>query len=404
MIFVSAEELRDINEYRYRAMNRKQEAYNRLYPDKFKGIDQFEWDALECIERLRDYVELPFIDVKEIGDISEARKKIDLKADRTHSSLDTNGNYTISIDTEAAVLFGRDLDRIFGKPWTKNRIEMYAKMGIEYCPYEKSLYSFPFFRKFNICRSELFDFIHKMALWFMVLHEVAHVYAGHLRLKQDVDAGLREMDLDTLRALELHADLMASEFLLKIMDGWGKYYDKRQLILRGSNRYPRITYCDEITLASIAASLALREYQPSLHWDEYSIGMHESYRETHPIIELRIAAVSAYFLNHIQKLGQTAEERNAFTCSYFNAVKQFESFILQNVVSEGHDMVFYKPAELLRTERGKEYFRRVFDCLMNCNVLLSNYTENRIAIEGKWFDYETLPEQSFWDEQSEDFS
>lgn len=399
MIFPGYLELRDINDYRDKAMRRKLCYYEKNYPDRQFGVHQLEFDVLECIERVREFEELPFIDVVEIGDISKARKNSKLKEiPRVSCDIGEHDGYLINYDCETPVKLGRYIDLIFGRPWKEYQIALRAKDGIEYKPYEKSLYEFPLFRKFDVCRVNLSDYIRKIEIWFIGLHELAHIKNGHVKLMADVRAGRKTIDIDTFRALEIHADITAADMLLKIMSSWQKYVGIRQPVPQPNGKNPGVTYCDELMFAALAAYLALRSFLKREMWDEYTIGLHEMDREKHPLTELRMAIVYNVFLQGVIELGENALEKQIFANSLFRAIQQFEEFWFQNHSMDEEEKLYYKPTELLRTEKGKEYYHRLFDKVMGLNDLLKDYTDTLSVVEGQWSDYETLPERMYWAE------
>ncbi len=67
----------------------------------------------------------------------------------------------------------------------------------------------------------------------------------------------------------------------------------------------------------------------------------------------------------------------------------------KNENAEDREKLFYTPPELMRTEKGKEYYQGEFEALMELNDILEKYTETLLKIEGEWIDYQTLPEKIF---------
>lgn len=216
MIFPGYCELSDISDYRDKAMKRKMVYYEEHYPERQFCIQQVEVEVLECIERIRGWERLPFVDVIEVGDISEARRAPKLSP-RVFCEINEHDQYFIYYDCAMPVKLGRYVDLIFGKPWKDYQIALREKEGIDYEPYNKSLYEFPLFSKFNLCRANLSDYIRKITIWFIGLHELAHIKNGHLKLMRDVCAGKIKIDVDTARAIEIHADITAADMLLKII-------------------------------------------------------------------------------------------------------------------------------------------------------------------------------------------
>lgn len=397
MIFPGYYELTDINNYRNKALRRKWDFYKKYYPEKSCGIHQLEYEILECIERIRELEVLPFIDVVEEGDISEARRTAELKEiPRVCCDIGEHNGYLIYYDCEIPVKLGRYIDLMFGRPWKEYQITLHAKDGIEYKPYEKSLYEFSLFSKFDVCRDNLSDYIRKIAIWFIGLHELAHIKNGHVKLMADVNAGRRKIDVDTRRALEIHADITATNMLLKIMSNWQKYVGIRQPVPQLNGKNPGITYCDELMFSALAAYLALRAFLKKEKWDKYTIGVHEMFGERHPITEMRMAIVYNVFLQGVIDLGEDMEEKFIFANNLFQSINQFEEFWFQNHSENEEDKLYYKPTELLRTKEGKEYYHKVNKKVLELDDLLKDYTDKESLVEGQWNDYETLPERLYW--------
>lgn len=131
-------------------------------------------------------------------------------------------------------------------------------------------------------------------------------------------------------------------------------------------------------------------------WDEYTVGLHEMKGEDHPLTELRMAIVYNVFLQGVIELGEGPCESHIFANSLFRAVQQFEEFWFQNHSLNEEDKLYYKLTELLRTEKGKEYYYKIFDKVMGLNNLLKDYIDTLSVVEGQWTDYETLPERMYW--------
>ena len=397
MIFPGHMELFDIADYRERAMHRKMDYYAQHYPEQQFSVNQLEFEILECIERIREKEVLPFVDVIEKNSASDARTSPTVDVPKVWCDFNEYGDYIITYDWNMAVKLGRYVEFIFGKPWTELQISLRKNMGIAYKQYEKSIYDFPAFKKFDACRVNLADYIRKMASWFIGLHELAHIKNGHLYLIRAVNNKKKNISLDTRRALELHADISASVMLLNILTNWQKYVGVPQRIRQDNGKNPGITYCDEIAYAALAAYLALRCCLKHERWDEYTVCTHEFMAEGHPLTELRMAVIYNILLQGLMDLGTNREEKLIFASNFQRMIQQFEDFWFENVAEEGEEQFFYKPTELLRTEAGKQYYHKLFDELIGLGDLLKEYTDHLVVVEGKWMDYETLPERMLWE-------
>lgn len=235
-----------------------------------------------------------------------------------------------------------------------------------------------------------------MAGWFIGLHELGHIVNGHLWLMEEVKAKKKSIDLNTRRALEIHADITSVTLMLQIMNNWKKYVGIRQPVSQLNGKNPGITYCDEITFGALAAYIALRMFLTHEQWDEYTVGCHEMEKETHPLTELRMAIVYNVFLQGIIDLGVSEEVEIIFANSFYQSVQQFEDFMFENQSKADEERLYYKPTELLRTERGKQYYQTIFDSVLKLNDLLEGYSTTQQMLTGQWTDYETLPERMHW--------
>lgn len=396
MIFHSYAELHDINDYRQKSFDRKRD-FCKANTIAFTGAEQIEFELMECFERIYEQdATAPYVLLKETGDPQKSRRTPELKPRVCCDIVDDH--YEIFYDWQMPVFLGRYVNLIFGKPWQDWQISLHEKDGIVYKPYEKSLYDFDAFKKYDVCRTPLEDHIRQMMMWFIGLHEFGHIRNGHLELMQKVKAKEIEIGVDTQRALELHADVTAASYMLGIVSSWQKYVGKTQIIAERNGKYPGITYCDEITMAAVAAYIALRSFLKKSRWDEWTVGLHEMDGEKHPLTELRMAIVYNIFLQGVIDLGTTPTEKMIFANSMYQTIDQLEDFFFQNHSDNEEERLYYKPTELLRTERGKEYFHRIFDSALGLNDLLKDYSESFCRLEGCWSDYDTLPERLYWSE------
>ena len=386
MIFKGHLELIDINKYRDRAVKRKLE----LIPD-FKTIGQYEFEFLECFERLKElYQSFPYVVFNEFDDY------FDYKSTRVFSSI-TDGYYTINYSRGDIGEFRKYTNLIFGKPWDEYRIMREEKEGKIYKPYNPSIYSFPYFKNFDGCRGEIEKYINEMSIWFKTLHEYAHIINGHLAYKSAMLNHEEEYDVDLLRAMELHADMTAVNFMLIIMKEWKKYIGKSQIVKQLNGKDPGISFCDDVVFAAISAYLALRMHLTNSKWDELTIGMHELLQEEHPLTELRMLVVFNSFLYGIKEYGKEYNDEEGFMKTLYNAIAQLEDFFYKNYAKEEEVRELYRPADLLRTDKGKEYYHKMFDKVLSLNSILKDYETVKNIVGGEWLDYETLPEMSFWD-------
>lgn len=395
MIFPGYLELTDINKYRSSAMQRKISHYEEQ-GQKFSGVSSLEFEILEAIERTRVYnPEFPYVEVVEKGDVEGARRSADLSP-RVFCGFMKNRDFGIFYDWQMPVKIGRYVRLIFGEPLEDWQIKLREKDGIKYTPFIHSIYDFPAFRRFNVCRTDLTNYVQKMAGWFIGLHELGHIVNGHLWLMEEVKAKKKSIDLNTRRALEIHADITSVTLMLQIMNNWKKYVGIRQPVSQLNGKNPGITYCDEITFGALAAYIALRMFLTHEQWDEYTVGCHEMEKETHPLTELRMAIVYNVFLQGIIDLGVSEEVEIIFANSFYQSVQQFEDFMFENQSKAEEERLYYKPTELLRTERGKQYYQTIFDSVLKLNDLLEGYSTTQQMLTGQWTDYETLPERMHW--------
>lgn len=395
MIFPGYFELRDINKYRDSAMRRKFSHY-ASQGRKLSGVSSLEFEILEAIERTRDNnPDFPYVDVIELGNAEAARRSADLKP-RVYCDITPNNDYGIFYDWQMPVKIGRYVGLIFGEPLKDWQIKLRQKDGIKYIPYAHSIYEYPAFKRYDVCRTNLTEYVRKMAGWFIGLHELGHIVNGHLHLIKDVNSNKVSIDLNARRALEIHSDITAATLILQIMESWQKYVGIRQPVPQLNGKNPGITYCDEIAFGALASYIALRMFLKHEYWDEYTVGFHEMDRETHPLTELRMAIVYNVFLQGIIDLAESEEEKIVFVNSFYKTIQQFEDFMFANQSNSEKDRLYYKPTELLRTETGKQYYHLLFDSVLSLNNFLKGYSNTQQMLTGEWTDYETLPERMYW--------
>lgn len=395
MIFPGYLELKDINQYRKNAFQRKITYYNN---NKMKctGVQSLEFEILEAIERIRSInCNIPYVEVIEMGKCDLARNTTNLNP-RVYCERWNNDAYAINYNWEMPVKIGRYVGKVFGKNPENWQIKLKEKEGIQYVPFTHSIYEFEEFKRYNVCKSNLSKFIRKMAGWFIGLHELGHIVNGHLQLMEDVKKNKIKLNLNERRALELHADISAATFMLQIMESWQSYVGIRQPVPQLNGKNPGITYCDELAFSALAAYIALRIFLIHERWDEYTINIHEMNCESHPLIELRMAVVYNVFLQGIIDLAENEEEKLAFVTNFYNMIEQFEKFMYANQSETGENNLYYKPTDLLRTEEGKDYYHTIFDSTLKLNELLKGYSITQQTIIGRWVDYNTLPERIYW--------
>lgn len=395
MIFKGMPELSDINDYRNKAMNRKMR-YCEENGIAFKGVGQLEFEIIEALERIYErHGDLPYVMVKEEGDASILRQQAKLNT-RIRSDI-INDCYCIICPWGLPIALGRFTGSVFHNPLGSETLKMMREKGIKFPEYKKSIFEFPAFQRFSVCKADLSNFIRTMTIWFASLHEFGHIANGHNDLKGAINCGDANITPEQRKALEIHADMTAVQMLLEIISSWQKYVGvvRKEVHLNGTN--PGITYCDEISFAALAAYISLRCFLPEEEkkWDEWTIGLHYMDRATHPLVHLRMAIVFNCCLQGLAEIAENETERIIFSQSFVNMVIQFEEFLFQNEGAEERDRFFFSPTELIRTEEGKEYFKGVFDALLELNEILENYTGTLFRIEGEWIEYETFPKEIF---------
>ena len=395
MIFRGMPELTDIMNYKMNAMNRKKQ-FCEENDIRFTGVNQLEFEIREVLERVYSkHKEFPYVNVDEAGDASTARQQAILDT-RIRSNKGKNC-YNIICPWGLPVAIGRYIGSVFHSPLSEGMLNRMKEDGIAFPTYKKSIYEFPAFEMFSVCKVDLSDFIRTMAIWFVSLHEFGHIINGHNDLIEAVNNGDANITPEQRKALEIHADMTAAELLVEIITSWHQFVGiiRQEVHLNGTN--PGITYCDEISFAALAAYLSLRCFLPEdeKRWDEWTIGLHYGDRATHPLIQLRMAIVFNSFLRGLAEIAENETERFVFTQSFVNMVTQFEEFLFQNEGASERDKIFFTPTELIRTEEGKEYFKGVFDALFELNEILENYTGTLCKVDGEWIEYKTFPKEIF---------
>lgn len=391
MIFDGHLALEEKIELRRAAMMRKQ----RMIYDQPLRIGQLEFDALECLERIfQKNPTLPFVEVLELEGKTDSYDQVRIYSERT-----VDGYYKIFLSLNAINRINHYIEEIFGKPWDELRIKVAREQkGINYYCYEKSIYEFPEFEFFSCCKTNVKKFVSEMALWFIVLHEYAHIQNGHLDYIANMKNKGITVPLGTQQALELHADITAASYLLDFLYDAEKYVGVKQIVVQNNGRDPGVAFCDDVAFTTIAAYLALRCFLKADYWDEFTIGIHLGNRESHPLTELRMSVVFNVFLQGIIRHFEGDPHLQSIAIPMVNKVEQFEEFYFKN---KGHKdewvkAIQYNPTQLLRTESGKKYYHEIFENILALNDLLEPYASSLGRIEGEWCDYDTLPERLFW--------
>ena len=395
MIFRGMPELTDINDYRNNAMQRKRR-YCEENEIRFTGVNQLEFEIREALERVYEmHPSFPYVNVEESGDASAARRQAKLDT-RVYSNKGEKC-YNIICPWGLPVAIGRYIGSVFYGPLNVEMLKHMKEDGIDFPIYKKSIYEYPAFKRFSACKKDLTDFIRTIAIWFISLHEFGHIINGHNVLIEAVRYGDANITQEQKKALEIHADITSAELLVEILSSWEKYIGvvRQEVHLNGTN--PGITYCDELSFAALAAYLSLRCFLPEKDkkWDEWTIGLHYSKGATHPLIQLRMAIVFNCFMSGLYKIAEDEIEKRVFLQSFVNMITQFEEFMFQNEGAVERDRLFFTPTELVHTEKGKKYYKGVFDALLELNEILPNYTETLCRIDGEWIDYQTLSNEIF---------
>lgn len=393
MIFDGHLELMERSDLRMAGFQRKQ----KMLGKGCTGAGNIEMEAFECLEHLmQKNPALPFVEIVEIDDDPKEHGN---EEKRTYSEILSDGSFKIYIYVKEIARLRHYIEEIFGKPWSDEKIKlMREQRNVDYYRYEKSIYDLPQFQFFSGCKVNLEAYMERMALWFIILHEYAHVKNGHLRYKQQMNAESTPIPIEVFQALELHADITAASWLLDILFDSEKYIGKRQIVVQSNGKNPGVAYADDIAFMTMAAYLSLRCYLEEKYWDEYSVGIFKGNQKTHPMTELRMSVIYNVFLQGILTHFAGTRHQLGMACSMMQTVSGFEDFYFRNKGREDEwiKRIQYIPTELLRTEAGKQYYHEVFDQVLKLNDLLKPYTNMPSIVEGNWCDYETLPERMFW--------
>lgn len=394
MIFKGDKELTDLIDFRKRALERKREFY-RANNLPFSGINQVESIIREVMERVYEiHPDYPCVEVREDGNLGKSRNKVDLHP-YARSQKWENG-YRIIFHSDMTIYLGRRIGEIFADAEflrKRNNMKGYEpKLKI----YDKPIYNFAAYERYQVCKTELIDFLVEISIWYISLHEYAHIINGHCDLKNDYEADGISLDIEQWRALEIHADLMAAELLFDVLKSWKKYVGVLQIVPQPNGKNPGLSFFEEIVFATVGVYICMRSFVEEEKWDEWSVRMHEMNQKKHPLAELRMAIVSNFFLNKLLDLAESEVEKSSIMNQYFLMITQFEEFYFENIPDRAEDEnpVFYNPTQLIRTEDGKKYFKTIFDTLMSINDLLGKYMVVPTAIEGIWRDYEIIPDVS----------
>lgn len=392
MIFDGHLELMERSDLRWAGFERKQ----KMLGDACKGAGQLEMEVFECLEHLMQKdPSLPYAEIVELDDASDHgdQKK------RTYSEIQRDGRFRIYIYTGEIARLHRYIEEIFGRSWSDEKIEWMKKQrGVEYHRYEKPIYELPQFRFLDGCKVNLEEYVSRMALWFIILHEYAHVKNGHLRYSQVMKQQGKPIAPEVSQALEFHEDIAAASWLLDIIFDSEKYVGQKQIVVQNNGKDPGISYSDNVAFMAIAAYLSLRCYLKEEHWDEWSVGMYRSHCNTHPMTELRMSAVYNVLLQGVLTHFQGNVHRDGIANHMLQIISGFEKFYFNNkgYEDEWTQRIQFIPTEILRTEAGKQYYHEIFEQVLKLNDLLEPYTNTPSIVAGTWCDYETLPERMFW--------
>lgn len=391
MIFKGHIELFDTVNFRERALKRKIAFYEKNQLN-FRGINQIEYNIREVFERVYQiHPDYPYVEFVEEGDLSVSRNKVDLKPNACSEKWEYG--YRITFNTDLAVCLGRHIGEIFEDvDFIKSRNQMKGykpKLTI----YEKTIYSYPAFERYNICKSKIQSYVRNIAMWFIALHEYAHIINGHCDFKEDNKERYENLDLEQKRGFEVHADLMAAELLFEVILSFQKYIGVLQIIPQTNGKNPGLTFFEEMVFATVAVYICLRSFLEKKKWDEWTIKIHEMKGITHPLTEIRMTIISNYLLNKLIDFAANEFEREVLIRDYYYMITQFEKFYYENTSEQKDEYdapFFYNPSELIKTEEGKKYYKELFDSTLKLNELLKDYMIVQSVISGEWKDYRTI--------------
>lgn len=383
MIFNGNKELADIAQYRERAMKRK-------FSHGGTGIDQIEFDALECLERLYKLIpELPEADVIQYD---SKGKPLPGRNRRGHFSIVQDGLGRIYLDFNEIVKTYLYVDELFGEKWSQNRIEhIRNERGFNYKPIDSSIYDYSYFNIYSESKSVISNYISKLTIWFITLHEFSHIACGHLELRNIYkDEGI-ELERRMFEAMEAQADIVAAEYLTLILLETEKYVGVEQIYPNFNKKNPEPTFCDDVSFAAMAAYLALRGTLKYKFWDEHTVGCHESNQPKHPAPELRISIVYNQILNCVQRYCKKNNKQDSLARSVYIMIRQFEDYCFKIYAGrEGLTKINYCTTDFIRSKEGKAYWQETFENIIELNEKLRTKTNTCIGVDGKWMDYETV--------------
>lgn len=383
MIFNGNKELADIAQYRERAVE-------RMLARGGTGIGQIDLEALECLERL--YVIIPELPEADVIRYDSKEKPLSGRTRGGHFSIVNDGIGRICLDDNEIARTDIYVDELFGEKWSKSKIEYVRKTrGFNYNYIENSIYDYSFFSVFGESKSAISKYISKLTIWFVALHEFAHIACGHLELL-DVYAN-EEITLERkmMEAMEAQADIFAAEYLTLILLDTEKYVGVKQIYPNFNKKNPEPTFCDDVSFAAMAAYLALRGTLKDNYWDEYTVGLHKSNPSKHPATELRISIVYNQILNCVQRYCEKNNKQDALLRSVYIMISQFEDYCFKIYADrDGLTKINYCTTDFIRSVEGKAYWQETFENIIELNEKLRTKTTTRIGVDGKWTDYETV--------------
>lgn len=379
MIARTMDEMRETNDLRHEATLR----FLRMLPEEPLSLGVREWECLEVLEyQFQADPTLPYVH------LTVTDRAGGSQCGRREKDGRPTEDYAIRLSRRDMERLDFYVEEIFGRPWSEEK-RAYMQQAHRYRGYEQSLFDCPLFQKYEPCRSDLQDYVTRVGRWFLTLHEYAHIKCGHLNYLDAVRAAGETVDVMTHRAMELHADMVAVEDLLAVLRGWERRVGTMQIVVDRPGR-PSITYFDQVVMAVIAACLSLRCFLKRDTWDTYSIPLHESNRERHPLTEVRMAVVFNQFLAGMCRHYEGQTEANLLAAQAFRTLEEFETFYFANrgeADSPWCQTLQYRPMELIYTAQGRDYYRDLFPRLLSLNELLEPYTYTHTTMSGRWEDY-----------------
>lgn len=372
MLFDSVDAIRQRNELRQRAIDRKLKE-----PEFINNSFDLELEVLERFERLYELnPQVPYFDLKHSNTFPSDMK--------THTGIDLDrGKTYIFIQQKDVELVKWFSNECFSTPISAIKSEYYLKNGYAYRVFENPLYEQEIFNYFSECKNEIVDFIYKHAVVLMALHEFAHASNSHVFLRND----RKDLPKEVLRGLEIQADIIAAIYYAHSLKEDEQYIDTIQKYIRISRTQLKVnSYYTSILLATLAAYISFRcTIRNNYYWIGNSDFALDGYGD-HPMTEARMGVIIDVIINNL--FPDLGTNENAYIHQLLRKmIEEFESFYCRNTVNADAFSKNRQPLKLIETEEGLEYIAKLRSAAERADEYLLPYKKYVFYKDECWKPY-----------------